>query len=52
VVGRLKKLSFLRGGGACLLPQDKESRRLGSKNTSLLDEQREESGSQRTRTAS
>jgi membrane-associated phospholipid phosphatase len=36
VVGRLRKLCFLRGGGACLLPQDKEPRRLGLKNTSLL----------------
>ena len=24
VEGRLKKLCFLRGGGACLLPQDKK----------------------------
>jgi len=25
VLGRLRQLCFLRGGGACLLPQDKET---------------------------
>jgi len=35
--GEVRKLCFLKGGGACLLPQDKKARRLGLKNTSLLD---------------